>query len=373
MSATTPLDSLAPPNIEEIVPYQPGKPVEELERELGIKNPIKLASNENPLGVSPKGLAAAQEALLSSHRYPDGGGFRLRTAIARRYGLDRDEVFLGNGSVDLIDLLARTFLEPEDEAVLSRGSFMSYPIALKTAGRRYVEVPTREGYRYDLDAMAAAMTPRTKLVFVANPDNPSGTYVNRAELTSFLEKVPPRVIVVLDEAYFEFARANDYPDGLSFWGKVPRLVILRTFAKAYGLAGLRVGYGLASRELSSYINRVRLPFNVSLVAQRAAEAALDDDDFVRRSRDYCAEALSFLEDGLRRIDVPFIPSQTNFMLIEVPRDANEVYQALLREGVIVRPLGAYGYHRQLRVSVGLPDENRRFLAALAKVLGRTPV
>jgi histidinol-phosphate aminotransferase len=341
------LGPLVPPNIEELIPYQPGKPIEELERELGIKNPIKLASNENPLGVSPKALAAASEAILSSNRYPDGGGFRLRSAIARKYGLDREEVVLGNGSVDLIDLLVRAFLGPDDEALLSRHSFMSYSIALQTAGRRFSEVPPRE-YRYDLEAMRRAVTPATKLVFVANPDNPSGTYVSRA-----------------------FARAEDYPDGLSFWGQVPRLVILRTFAKAHGLAGLRVGYALTDRIIAGYLNRVRLPFNVSLVAQRAAEAAIDDDEFVRRSRHYCAEALDVLTRGLQALGVPVVPSQTNFVLIEVPRDGVEVYQSLLREGVIVRPLAAYGYKRHLRVSIGLPEENQRFLAALAKVLGRS--
>lgn len=370
MSTPQNFGSLVPPNIEDLIPYQPGKPIEELERELGIKNPIKLASNENPLGVSPKALAAASEALLSSNRYPDGGGFRLRSAIARKYGLDREEVVLGNGSVDLIDLLVRAFLGPEDEALLSRHSFMSYSIALKTAGRRFVEVEPRD-YRYDLEAMRRAITPATKLVFVANPDNPSGTYVSRAELSAFLRDLPPRVIVVLDEAYFEFARADDYPDGLSFWGQVPRFVILRTFAKAHGLAGLRVGYALTNRIVAGYLNRVRLPFNVSLVAQRAAEAAIDDDEFVQRSRHYCAEALGVLTRGLQALGVPVVPSQTNFVLIEVPRDGVEVYQSLLREGVIVRPLAAYGYKRHLRVSIGLPEENQRFLAALAKVLGRS--
>lgn len=366
------VEPLVPPNIETLVPYQPGKPIEELERELGISGCIKLASNENPLGISPKALKAAQEALLQINRYPDGGGFKLRTAIAKKYNVDPDEVILGNGSVDLIELMVRTFVAPDEEGLISKHTFMSYSLSFQTMGRRFTEVETKD-YRHHLDAMADAITPKTKLILIANPDNPSGTYVTKPELERFLARVPARVIVVLDEAYWEFVRAQDFPNGLTYRGRVPRFAVLRTFAKAHGLAGLRVGYGITTKEIAKYINRVRLPFNVNLVAQAAAVAALSDDEFVEKSRSYCFEALDFLEAGLKKLGIPFIPTQTNFLFVNVERDGTQTYQALLREGVIVRPMAAYGYPTHLRISIGLPEENQRLLDALAKVLSRRPL
>lgn len=364
------IDPLVPAHIEGVVPYQPGKPIEELERELGIKGAIKLSSNENPLGVSPRALKAATDALRGVNRYPDGGGFALRAKIARKYGVTSDEIVLGNGSVDLIDLIVRTFVGPQEEGLIAEHSFLSYSWSFKVADRAFQEIP-RKDYRYDLEAMARAITPRTKVIFLANPDNPTGTYVTREELDAFVKKLPSRVILVLDEAYREFVRAEDCPDGLSYRDRVPRLILLRTFAKAHGLAGLRIGYAICSPgEIASYLNRTRLPFNANLVAQSAALAALDDDDFVQRSRQYAAEALATLEEGLRRLEIGFLPSQTNFLFVDVGRDTTEVFQALLREGVIVRPLKAYGYPQHLRISIGLPEENQRLLGALAKVLGK---
>ena len=360
-------ESLVPPNIEALVPYQPGKPIEELERELGIQNAIKLASNENPLGVSPKALAAAQEAVLHVNRYPDGGGFKLRQKIAAKYHADPDEVVLGNGSVDLIELMVRTFVGPEEEGIISRRTFMSYSCSFQTMGRKLIEVEPN-GYRHNLEAIADAITDQTKLILIANPDNPTGTYVTREEVDRFLARVPPRVIVVLDEAYFEFVRAADFPDGLTYRSRHPRLVVMRTFAKAHGIAGLRVGYALTTKEIAKYLHRTRLPFNVNLVAQAAACAAIDDEDFVLRSRNYCFEALDFLQAGLTKLNIKFAPTQTNFLFVDVEQDGLQTYQALLREGVIVRPMAAYGYQHHLRISIGLPEENQRLLAALRKVL-----
>jgi histidinol-phosphate aminotransferase len=360
-------ESLVPPNIEALVPYQPGKPIEELERELGIRNAIKLASNENPLGVSPKALAAAQEAVLHINRYPDGSGFKLRQKISKKYNADIDEVVLGNGSVDLIELMVRTFVGPDEEGIISKRTFMSYSCSFQTMGRKLNEVEPI-GFRHHLDAIADAINEKTKLILIANPDNPSGTYVTRAEMDRFFARVPARVIVVLDEAYFEFVRAQDFPDGLTYRSRHNRLVVMRTFAKAHGLAGLRVGYAITTKDIAKYLHRTRLPFNVNLVAQAAACAAIDDEEFVQKSRDYCFEALDFLQDGLTKLGIAFIPTQTNFLFVDVEKDGTQVYQDLLREGVITRPMKAYGYSHHLRISIGLPEENRRLLAALQKVM-----
>jgi histidinol-phosphate aminotransferase len=363
------MNPLVPPNIEKLTPYQPGKPIEELERELGIRNAIKLASNENPLGASPKALAAAQEAVAQINRYPDGGGFRLRQKIAKKYNADVDEIVLGNGSVDLIELMVRTFVGPDEEGLISRRTFMSYSCSFQAMGRKYIEVEP-SNYRHNLDAIADAINEKTKLILIANPDNPSGTYVTRGEMDRFFARVPPSVIVVLDEAYFEFVRAKDFPNGLTYRDKHERLVVMRTFAKAHGIAGLRVGYAITNKEIAKYLHRTRLPFNVNIVAQAAACAAVDDDEFVARSAAYCFEALDFLQSGLKRLGIKFTPTQTNFLFVDVEADGAQTYQALLREGVITRPMGAYGYPRHLRISIGLPEENQRLLNALQKVLGR---
>lgn len=354
--------SLATPGVRALQPYVPGKPIEELEREYGVKNAIKLASNENPLGPSPLALAAARAALPEIARYPDGGGFALKRALASRLGVDVGQVTLGNGSSDVIEFAARIFLAPGDEAVFSQHAFAMYPILTKAIGGRCMEVPARD-WGHDLDAMARAVTARTKLVFVTNPNNPTGTWFGRAALRAFLERVPPRVIVVLDEAYFEYVDDPDHPDGIALLNEFPNLIVARTFSKVYGLAGLRVGYSVSSAVLADLLNRVRPPFNVNSLAMAAAEAALADEEHLRKTVQLNRDGMRQLTDGFRDLGLAYIPSAGNFVCVEVG-DAARVYDALLREGVIVRPVANYGLPRHLRITVGLPEENRRFLEAL---------
>ena len=358
--------SLATPGVRALQPYVPGKPVEELERELGITNAIKLASNENPLGPSPKALAAVQQALPEIARYPDGGGFALKRALAARFGVDAGQITLGNGSSDVIEFAARILLAPGDEAVFSQHSFAMYPIITQAIGARGVEVPARD-WGHDLEAMARAVTARTKLVFITNPNNPTGTWFGRAALRAFLQQVPARVIVVLDEAYFEFVDESDYPDGITLLKEFPNLIVARTFSKAYGLAGLRVGYSLSSPAVADLLNRVRPPFNVNSLALVAALAALDDTAHLQQSQRVNAEGMRQLVSGFAQLGLGHIPSVGNFVCVEVG-DAKRVYEQLLRRGVIVRPVANYGMPRHLRVTVGLPEENRRFLEALRATL-----
>lgn len=357
---------LATLGVRGLMPYVPGKPVEELERELGIKNAIKLASNENPLGPSPKALAAVQQSLSETTRYPDGGGFVLKRALATKLGVEAGQITLGNGSSDVIEFAARIFLAPGDEAVFSQHAFAMYPIIIQAIGARGVEVPARD-WGHDLDAMARAVTARTKVVFVTNPNNPTGTWLGRAALRAFLERLPSRVMVVLDEAYFEYVSEPDYPDGIAWLGDFPNLIVARTFSKVYGLAGLRVGYSVSSAAVADLLNRVRPPFNVNSLALVAATAALGDVPYLKKSQETNADGMRRLERGFRELGLSWIPSVGNFVCVEVG-DAGRVYNALLREGVIVRPVANYGMPRHLRVTVGRPEENERFLDALKKIL-----
>jgi histidinol-phosphate aminotransferase len=358
---------LALPGVRGLSPYQPGKPLEALEREYGIRNAIKLASNENPLGPGPAALAAARAALSEAGRYPDGSGFALKRALADRLGVEPSQITLGNGSNDVLELVARAFLTPENEVVYSAHAFAVYGLVTQAAGARAVVVPARD-WGHDLAAMRASVGPRTRLVFIANPNNPTGTWLGAQELERLVSAMPRHVLVVVDEAYFEYVEETDYPDTVAWIARYPNLITTRTFSKVHGLAGLRVGYGVSHPAVADLLNRVRQPFNVNSAAAAAAEAALSDAAHLARSRDLNRTGLRQLIEGAERLGLSHIPSAGNFVCIEVG-DAATVYEGLLREGVIVRPVANYGMPNHLRVTVGLPDENERFLMALEHVLG----
>ncbi len=354
-------------SIEQITPYVAGKPVEELERELGITGAIKLASNENPLGPSPAAVERMRAAIGCVHLYPDAGAHRLRSALAKRLGVRFDEVLVGNGSNELIELVIRTFASPDDEAVISEGTFVVYKLALLAQGVPFREV-LLDGIDYDLAAIADAIGEHTKIVILANPNNPTGRAYGRREWEEFLARVPERVIVLADEAYFEYADPATFPDSLAYRSRHPRLVVTRTFSKIHGLAGLRIGYAVAPAEMAAYIHRVRAPFNVSGIAQEAALGALEDSAHVERSKALAREGKAWLRPRLQALGLSCPESQGNFVFVGVERDAGEVFQALLRKGVIVRPLAGYGFPRHVRITVGLPEENERLMAALREVL-----
>ena len=363
---------LAAPGVRGLTPYQPGKPEDELQRELGLASVVKLASNECPLGPSPRALAAARAALDEVHRYPDGGGHHLKAALAERLGVDAAAITLGNGSNDVLELVVRAFVAPGEAVVFSQYAFAVYPLATQAVDGRAVVVSART-WGHDLAAMAeAARTHDAKVVFVANPNNPTGTWVSGEALAHFLAQVPETTLVVVDEAYHEYLDGRPgYTSALAWLHERPNLVVTRTFSKAYGLAGLRVGYALSHPTVAEILNRVRQPFNVNLPAQAAARAALDDEAHLARARQVNDQGMAQLEAGLRALGLDFIPSAGNFISVDLGRPAAPVYDALLRRGVIVRPVGAYGMPRHLRVSVGLEEENQRFLDALSAVLERS--
>lgn len=359
---------IIPDHIKQIVPYPPGKPLEELEREYGIKNAIKLASNENPLGPSPKAVEAVMKALPRLHRYPDGSCFYLRRRLSEKFSVPPESIVLGNGSNEIIEMISRAFLQRDDEVVVPEPSFLMYRIVSQIMGARAISVPLKD-YRIDLSAMASKVGSRTRVIIVNNPNNPTGTIVSKAEWEAFIKALPPDIVVVVDEAYIEFM-----PDGVSFnaidyiSSDSPYVVALRTFSKAYGLAGLRIGYGFSHPEIVDYMNRVRQPFNINLLAQEAALAALDDDAFLERTKQTIWQGLAYLYGKLDEMGLSYIPTYTNFFLIEVPGSARAVYQALLRKGVIVRAMDSYGLAKYIRVTVGLPEENERFITSLQEVL-----
>ena len=361
--------ALVIPSIERIQPYQPGTPIEQVAARLGFaaSDVIKLASNETPLGPSRLATAAAARELERVHRYPDSESPLLRAALARRLGVSLDEVVVSNGSNELLDLLVRTFCSSALHVVFGEPSFVVYRLACLAHGVPYTAVPLAPGHVHDLPAMARAITADTRIVFIANPNNPTGTYVGKEALARFLRAVPPEVIVALDEAYCEYADAADYPDGLAYRSLHPRLVVLRTFSKIYGLAGLRVGYGVMPAELAGYIHRVRAPFNVNSVAQAAATAALDDGAHVAESRALNLEEKAFVQARLARLGVDVVPTQANFLLVDVARPASALYEALLTHGVIVRTVPPLP--TMVRVTLGTRAENERFLSALETVLG----
>ncbi|MGH7233591.1 MAG: histidinol-phosphate transaminase [Nitrospiraceae bacterium] len=351
------------PNIESLVPYVPGKPIDELERELGIPRAVKLASNENPMGPSPKALAVLAQGAATLNRYPDGGAHRLRKALAERWKVTADQVILGNGSDEILGMLARAFLSPGDEAVMADQTFIIYKMEVTAAHGVPVIVPLKD-WRHDLVAMADAVTPNTRLLFVCNPNNPTGTMVNGAEVDRLMARVPDDVIVVFDEAYYEYVRDRDFPHVLSYVQRNRHAIVLRTFSKIYGLAGLRIGYGLTTPDIVEYLNRVRPPFNANSLAQLAALAALEDEEHVAQSRSMNHAEMDVMRAGLHALGLQPLPSEANFLYFDAGRDGGEVFQALLRQGVIVRHI----HGRMLRVTIGLPDENRQFLQALKRIL-----
>ncbi len=341
--------------------------MEELERELGITGSIKMASNENPLGPSPLGVEAARKALSGLNRYPDGSSYYLRRALSGRLGVGMEMIITGNGSNEIIELLIRTFLRPGEEVVFGEPSFAVYPLVTKAAGGVGVPVPLKD-MTIDLKAMASAITDKTRLVFIANPNNPTGTIVGRDAVEEFIERVPDDVIVCLDEAYYEYVRSEDYPDSLKYLGGGKPVIVLRTFSKIYGLSGLRAGYGVGPAKMIDYLNRVRQPFNMNSVAQAAALAAIGDDEHVEKSRDNNARGLEYLYRELTALGLEYVPTEANFLLIRVGQ-GRDVYDALLKKGVIVRPMESYGLGEYIRLTVGLPGENERFMNSLKEVLG----
>lgn len=364
----TPME-LAVAGIRSLKPYQPGKPISELEREYGVSNIIKLASNENPLGPSPAARSAIENALEDLALYPDGNGFELKQALAGRHDVEPAAITLGNGSNDVLVLLAEAFLTPDLEAVYSEYAFAAYPIAVQCTGAR-ARVAAANPYDHamplghDLAAMRSLINERTRLVFIANPNNPTGTWLPAPDLRAFLEALPDHVIVVIDEAYWDYVEEPDYPDTSRWLGEFPNLVVTRTFSKAFGLAGLRVGYSLSSPGIADLLNRVRQPFNTNIPAQVAAVATLNDRDYLERSVAVNRDGLAQLQTGLRELDISYVPSVCNFVLADMGGPAMDTYEALLRAGIIVRPVANYGLPNHLRISVGLAAENERLLAAL---------
>ncbi len=357
----------AAPGLAALQPYVPGKPLSELERELGISNSIKLASNENPLGPSPRAVDAIQAQLGDLTRYPDGSGFALRNRLARHHDVDPACITIGNGSNDVLDMIARVFLAPGKESLFSQYAFAVYPLSSMAAGAELMIAPALD-YGHDLAAMQSMINDRTGVVWIANPNNPTGTRLNIEVLRAFIEAIPARVIVVVDEAYFEYVRADDHPDTSRWLGDFPNLVVTRTFSKAYGMAALRVGYGLSHPDIADLLNRVRQPFNVNSLAQAAAIATLDDADYLQRSIELNDAGMQQLVAGVQGLGLSYIPSSGNFLTVDLGREAGPVDQALLRQGVITRPIGNYGLPNHLRVSVGLAYENERFVDALEQVL-----
>jgi histidinol-phosphate aminotransferase len=364
----TKLGISAPAYIRSIAPYQPGKPITDLARELGLdpSQIIKLASNENPLGISPKAEDAMQAALLDIARYPDGNSFELRDAVCRKFNVKPEQLVFGNGSNDILELAARAYLVPGAEAIYSQHAFAVYALVTQAVGATGIVVPASE-FGHDLNAMLAAITVNTRMIFVANPNNPTGTLINKTELLIFLRAVPSHVLVVLDEAYDEYLPATLKSESIGWLEEFQNLLVSRTFSKAYGLAGLRIGFGVAVAQVADMMNRVRQPFNVNSVAQAAAVASLADNDFVERSYALNQTGMAQITQGLDKLGLKFIPSFGNFVSFRV-EDAAGVYRRLLEQGVIVRPIANYEMPDYLRVSIGLFSENERFLEVLAQIL-----
>lgn len=366
-------NSIAAPAVRTLAPYVPGKPLEELEREYGIRDSIKLASNENPLGPGPLARAAMLQAGQDIGLYPDGNGFTLKQALARKHGCSPDCITLGNGSNEILVMLAETFLTHESEAVYSEYAFAIYPIVTQATGAtsrvaKAFDASHSMPLGHDLEAMAALVNARTRLVFIANPNNPTGTWVDAASLHAFLKSMPQTTLVVLDEAYIEYVEDPDFPDGSRWLDEFPNLVITRTFSKAFGLAGLRVGYSLSHPGVAGLLNRVRQAFNVNSLALAAATAALDDREHLQKSIDLNREGMAQVAAGLDRLPVTRVPSRGNFILIDCKRAAGPLYEAMLRQGVIVRPVGNYGLPNHLRITIGTSAQNQRMLAALEQAL-----
>jgi len=349
--------------ILEIIPYQPGKPIEEVKREMGLKEVIKLASNENPLGPSPKAVSAIRKALSKINRYPEGSCFYLRQALSKKLKVKPANLIFGNGSDEIIDIIIKTFSSPGDQILTSEATFLEYKIIARQNGRGVRTVPLRD-FRYDLAALKAGVTPKTRIIFIANPNNPTGTYVNTQEVAGLLSGLPENIVVVFDEAYLEFVEKKDFPRSLDYVKSGKNVVILRTFSKIYGLAGLRIGYAIANEECISYLECSRQPFNVNMLAQEAAIAALGDMGFVDKTKKLVSQGKRYLEKELKRLGLEFVPSAANFILIDLKEDGFKVSRDFLKKGVIVRDMRQYGLDNFIRVTVGLRKENERFVKTL---------
>ncbi|KAF0145698.1 MAG: histidinol-phosphate aminotransferase [Nitrospirae bacterium] len=359
----------APEHIRAIKPYIPGKPIEELERELGIKGSVKLASNENPAGPSPLAIKAIKNSsnrsncLNGLNRYPDGNGYYLKAVLAEKLSVSPEEIILGNGSNELLDIAVRTFLSPGDDAVMAHPSFVVYSMSVQAAGGNAIQVPLKD-YKHDLDAMLQAVTPKTKMLFIANPNNPTGTMNTRLELDSLMGKIRDGILVVVDEAYYEYATDKEYADSLKHFRNKKDMLILRTFSKLYGLAGLRIGYGIAQKDIVTEMNKIRAPFNTNSIAQKAAIEALKDKAHIRQSLKINSSGKKYFYKELLSLGIKYVPTEANFIYIIMDRDSRAVYEALLKQGVIVRPMGP----KEIRVTIGLPEENKKFIKALKKAV-----
>jgi len=349
-------------------PYVPGKPIEETKRQLGLTEVIKLASNENSWGPSPKALTAIKRSLPGINRYPDAQGYYLKKRLAKFFGLIPENFVLGNGSDELIDVVIKTFVEADENIITSCGTFLEYEIIAQVNDRKVKKAPLRY-FKYDLGAMLKLVDKKTKLIFIANPNNPTGTYVTKYEIAEFIKALPPGVVVVFDEAYNTFIDVDDYPQTLAYLKKNKQIIILRTFSKAYGLAGLRLGYAIAAPELAAYLERIRQPFNVNLLAQVAGLAALEDKEFLKKTRRLTLEGKDFIYRELSEMGLGYVPSVANFILVDVGRDSRQVFKSCLKFGVIVREMSQYGLANFIRVTIGTLKENKRLMRVLRKVIG----
>ena len=357
------------PFVGDLIPYVPGKPVEKLEREIGIRDAVKIASNENPLGPSPLAEKAIKEAIHSLNRYPDGDAFYLKEKLSEKLDISPETLIFGNGSNDVIDIAARTFMKPGDEAIFGEYAFIVYPICTQAVGAKAVVSPMPD-YTHDLRDMYTRITEKTKIIFIANPNNPTGTMVSRNEFEWFLDKVPEDILVLMDEAYFEYVDDKDYPNSLEYQNTGKSIITVRTFSKIYGLAGLRLGYGVAHQDIISNMQRVRQPFNTNSLSQVGAIAALDDAEHIERTKRVNNEGLTYVTNELEKLDIPYVPSFANFVLIDLNDNPMPAYNSLLKEGVIVRPVIGYGLKTHLRVTIGAPEENDNFISGIKKVLGK---
>lgn len=357
-----------PSYLQKIKPYEPGKPIEELQRELGLVEVVKLASNESPLGPPDVCVEAASRAIREMNRYPDDSCYYLRQKISRKFDVPEKNITVGAGSAEIIVFSARSFLGPDDYAVISDQTFIMYRIAVQSVNGNLIRVPL-QSYTYDLKSMAAAVGENVKTVFIANPNNPTGTMVTAEELNQFMSAIPDDVVVVYDEAYRDYINRSDYPDPMKFYMRGDNIIILRTFSKVYGLAGMRIGYAIANDELTNALRRVRIPFNVNIPAAAAAEAALDADEHVKTVVDLTKEGMDYLTDEMGKLGLNVVPSVANFLLVDFGYDTTELNDKLLRQGIIVRPMAAFEMPTALRVTIGLPEENIKFIEALKSVLG----
>jgi len=350
-------------------PYVVGKPIEEVKRELGLTGRIaKLASNENPLGVCPKALEAIREHAAEVNLYPDDNHFYLKQKVAAKQGVEIDELYIASGSVEIIEVIGNAFLEPGDEVIASAGSFAMYRLAAMKAGATFVEIPLKDKYHVDLEAMAAAITDKTKVIFYPNPNNPTGTWNTADEFDAFMDKVPQDVLMVYDAAYFEYITDSDLPNPKKYFDQGRDFMVLHTFSKIYGMAGLRIGYGYGPKNIIAHLNLGRIPFNANVLAQAAAMGALEDDEFVVKTRDFTRTELDYIIDELKDQPVTLVPSQTNFVLIDTEKEGPWLFAELQKRGIIVRPMVGYGFPNAIRVNVGLHEDNERFVAAFKELL-----